>query len=343
LTHSAGLKFIGGIRIPAGLRTVIGLWLLTTNGLSEQSQRIDRGVAQFAAAWGSATKRPSKPGRHSMNRLQLILLRVAAALAAPCLLSGPFAASTVVSRAAPAGALEFQAVTCGGAYPRHLQGVATDGRAAIFWSWTDALVKTDLRGRVLKHVPAEDHQGDLCVVAGKVFVAVNLGKFNESPGKADSWVYVHDAATLDLIARHPVPEVVHGAGGIAHRDGRFLVVGGLPPGTPENYLYEYDAEFCFVKRHVLASGHTDKGIQTATWANGAWWFGCYGTPRVLLRADAEFRFTGRWEFDASLGLEALPDGRFLIGQNTATRGVGHVGRVVIAREDAANGLVFEQP
>ena len=251
--------------------------------------------------------------------------------------------TALCEEACGADAIPFAAATCEGTYKNHLQGITTDGREAIFWSWTDALVKTDLRGRVLKHVPADNHQGDLCFYDGKVFVAVNLGKFNEPEGKADSWVYAYDATTLELLARHKVPELVHGAGGIAQREGKFIVIGGLPPEVPENYLYEYDRDFHFVKRHVFASGHTDKGIQTAAWANGAWWFGCYGSPRLLLRADSAFKLTGRWEFDASLGIEALPDGRILIGQNTLTKDVGHVGRVVLAREDGANGLVFENP
>jgi hypothetical protein len=149
-----------------------------------------------------------------------------------------------------------------------------------------------------------------------VFVAVNLGKFNEPAGKADSSVYEYAAATLELLKKHPVPEVVHGAGGIAGHDGRFLVAGGLPPGVDEDYLYGYDQNFRFLKRHVLASGHTDKGIQTATWLKGSRWFGCYGSPAVLLRASDDLKFTGGWNFNASLGLEALPDGRFFIGRNT---------------------------
>jgi hypothetical protein len=236
---------------------------------------------------------------------------------------------------------QLKPVTCEGTYPRHLQGVATDERA-IYWSWTDALVKTDMQGRLMKRVNAPSHQGDLCVVKDKVFVAVNLGKFNEPAGKADSWVYAYDAATLDLLSRHPVPELVHGAGGIAYGDGKFLVVGGLPEGVGENYLYEYDADFHFVKRHVLASGHTYMGIQTATWGDGAWWFGCYGTPRVLLRADPELKLTGHWEFDASVGIAALPGGRFLIGQNTKTQ-QGYIGRLLPAREDRDKGLVLEKP
>jgi len=237
----------------------------------------------------------------------------------------------------------FRDVACEGAYKSHLQGICTDKHSAIYWSWTDALVKTDLQGRVLRHQPTVGHYGDLCFHDGKVFVAVNFGEFNKPAGRADNWVCVHDGDRLVELARHRLPEVVHGAGGIAYREGRFIVVGGLPPGVDRNYLYEYDERFQFRRRHVLASGHTLMGIQTAAWANGSWWFGCYGNPRVLLRADTAFRLTGKWDFDASLGIEGLPDGRFLIGQNTLLKGVGHQGRVFIAREDNEKGMVPELP
>lgn len=230
---------------------------------------------------------------------------------------------------------------CEGTYTNHLQGICTDGRDAIFWSWTDALVKTDSRGHILKQVKAANHHGDLCFQDGKVYVAVNLGEFNLPAGKADSWVYVYDADMLKELARHRVPELMHGAGGIAYHDGKFIFVGGLPAGAQENYLYEYDTAFVFQKQHVLESGYTDKGIQTATFASGSWWFGCYGNPKRLLRADTSFKLTGNWEFDASLGIVGLPDGRFLVGQNTRTKGVGHQGRVVVARIDARKGLALE--
>lgn len=81
------------------------------------------------------------------------------------------------------------------------------------------LVKTDLNGKLLEKVPVANHHGDLCVHDGKLHVAVNLGKFNDPEGNADSWVYVYDAKTLKEIARHEVQEVFHGAGGIGFRDG----------------------------------------------------------------------------------------------------------------------------
>lgn len=240
-----------------------------------------------------------------------------------------------------ARAEDFHAITCDGVYPRHLQGICTNDRDAIFWSWTDALVKTDTEGHILKQVPVASHHGDLCFHEGRVFVAVNLGKFNEPLGKADSWVYVYDADTLIVLAKHPVPELVHGAGGMACHGGKFLIVGGLPPDVNENLLYEYDEAFHFVKRHVLASGHTDMGIQTVTFSDGTWWFGCYGKPKILLRADEQFKLTGKWEFDASLGITPLTNGRFLIGKNTANKGVGNLGRLIIARSDEKTGLIQE--
>jgi hypothetical protein len=235
----------------------------------------------------------------------------------------------------------FHPVACEGAYPRHVQGVCTNERDAIYWSWTDAMVKTDREGRILKKVPAADHHGDLCYHDGKVYVAVNLGKFNEPAGKADSWVYVYDADTLAELARHPVPELVHGAGGMACHDGKFIIVGGLPDGVNENYLYEYDKALKFVKRHVLASGHTHLGIQTVAFADGAWWFGCYGKPKLLLRADPSFRFTGKWEFDGSYGIVPLGQQRFLIAQNTVTRNKGNEAKLVAAQADAEKGIVLK--
>jgi hypothetical protein len=235
----------------------------------------------------------------------------------------------------------FHPVACEGAYPRHVQGVCTNERDAIYWSWTESLVKTDREGRIVKKVPAADHHGDLCYHNGKVYVAVNLGKFNAPAGKADSWVYVYDADTLVELARHPVPELVHGAGGMAYHDGKFIIVGGLPDSVDENYVYEYDMAFKFVKRHVLASGHTHLGIQTVAFADGAWWFGCYGKPKLLLRADSSFKFTGKWEFDGSYGIVPVGENRFLVAQNKATKDKGNEAKLVAARADAEKGLVLE--
>jgi hypothetical protein len=232
----------------------------------------------------------------------------------------------------------FHAVQCEGTYPHHLQGVCTNEKDAIYWSFTTALIKTGTNGKVLTKVPVANHHGDLCHVDGKVYVAVNLGKFNDPEGNADSWVYVYDADDLSLLQKHETQEVFHGAGGIAARGRHFFVVGGLPDAVDENYVYQYDDEFRFVKKHVVESGHTHLGIQTAAFANGQWWFGCYGDPKILLVTDADFGMKGRYEFDCSLGIVGLPDGRFLSASGRCEKGEGCTGWTRLAEADDRHGL-----
>lgn len=240
-----------------------------------------------------------------------------------------------------AHAQAFRNVTCEGTYPHHLQGICTD-REAIYWSFTTTLVKTDLNGTLLKKVPVANHHGDLCFHEGKLYVAVNLGKFNDPQGNADSWVYIYDAAALKELARHEVQEVFYGAGGIGFRGGRFFVVGGLPDGMEENYVYEYDSLFKFVKKHVIKSGHTHLGIQTATFAHDRWWFGCYGDPKILLLTDPDFQMKGRFEFDCSLGIEGIPDGRLLSASGKCDKDKGCTGIARIALSDERKGLRYQQ-
>jgi hypothetical protein len=236
-----------------------------------------------------------------------------------------------------ADAAEFKPVECSGKYKQHLQGVCTS-TDSIFWCFTTKLVKTDLTGKVLAQIDVGSHHGDLCYNKGNVYVAVNFGKFNRADGDADSWVYVYRANDLSLAAKHPVPDVFHGAGGIAYHDGKFIIVGGLPPGIEENYAYEYDQNFKLVKKHVLQSGYTLMGIQTAAFADGCWWFGCYGKPQTLLKADESLQKVERFEFDCSVGIVPIGGGRFLVGRNSFSQENGHAGRLILAETDEDRGL-----
>lgn len=235
---------------------------------------------------------------------------------------------------------EMSKVLCEGMYRHHLQGVCTDERA-IYWSFTTTLVKTDMRGKVLIKIPVANHHGDLCFHDGKLHVAVNLGKFNDPDGNADSWVYVYKADTLQEIARHETQEVFHGAGGVGVRDDHFFLVGGLPETVDQNYVYEYDGSFKFLKKHVIESGHTHLGIQTATFAHDRWWFGCYGDPKILLVTDANFNMLGRYEFDCSLGIDAVSDGRLLVASGRCENDKGCIGTVRTAVADSAAGIKFQ--
>ncbi|MFT5323314.1 MAG: hypothetical protein ACI8P0_001163 [Planctomycetaceae bacterium] len=259
----------------------------------------------------------------------------------------PFAlliCSTILLLTSPLLAAEegptFGNVKCEGDYKHHLQGVCTNERDALYWSFTTDLVKTDRTGRVQKSIPVANHHGDLCFLDGKIYVAVNLGRFNDPKGNADSWVYVYDADTLDFIAKHETQEVFHGAGGIGVMDGRFFVVGGLPDGVEENYVYEYDSKFKFTQKHVMKSGWTRLGLQSATFHDGAWWFGCYGTPKILLKTDAKFRTLGRHELDCSLGIVGIAKDRLLIAKGPRTSDGRCLGSLHVARPDVKRGLIL---
>ena len=229
-------------------------------------------------------------------------------------------------------------VVCPGAYGGHLQGITTDKTNAIYWSFTTHLVKTDLKGELLVKIVVPTHHGDLTFHDEKIYVAVNLGKFNKEAGDAKSWIYVYDSKKLDLISKHNIPEVVHGAGGMDYHKNHFFVVGGLPKGYKENYVYEYDKEFIFIKKHTIKSGYTLMGIQTACYAQGCWWFGCYGKPAELLKTDDSFRFLGKHNVDCALGIAGFSADTLLIGRQVG--GERHRGQILSAKRDQAKGFVI---
>lgn len=231
----------------------------------------------------------------------------------------------------------FANVRCEGTYRHHLQGICTDDTDSIFWSFTSTIVKTDAKGKVLKKVEVKSHHGDLCFYDGKIYVAVNFGSFNKPAGKADSWIYVYQANDLSFVSKHEIPELVHGAGGIAFHNGVFVVVGGLPKGVAENYSYTYTPDFKFIERHVIKSGYTLLGVQSLASWDGSWWYGCYG--KQLLKTDTSFQLTGSYEFDCGLGIVGISKGKFLIARGSGS-GDKRGGSVVIAVPDSDKGLVI---
>ncbi len=240
-----------------------------------------------------------------------------------CSLPAALAALPLRAVAQPAGLTPLQimaasGVTLSGAYPGHLQGVCSNGRNALYWSMTTNLVKTDVSGNIVRQIAVPSHHGDLTHADGKIYVAVNLALFNDAQKRADSWIYVYDGGDLSLLARHPVSEVVYGAGGIGFGDGRFIVVGGLPDGIGENYIHEYGEDFGSGRRIVLKTGQTYKGIQTAAYDGEHWWFGCYGNPafmEVLLKTDRTFGAIQKYAFDASTGIVPLDRDTVLVAKS----------------------------
>jgi hypothetical protein len=209
-------------------------------------------------------------------------------------------------------------IVCEGQYAQHLQGVAGNGVDTLYWSFTTVLVKTDAQGKVLARVDVPSHHGDLCLAGDRVYVAWS-DKFN-APG-ADSKVYVYGADDLSLLEIVPVPEVTFGAGGLDHREGHFFIIGGLPKGYEENYVYEYDGDFRYLRTHVLASGYTNLGIQTACFHDSYWWFGCYTVEgkKGLLKADSNLDLVGIYDISPAIGLVGWGEGRFPMAKHFGER------------------------
>ena len=231
-------------------------------------------------------------------------------------------------------------VVCEGHYRHHLQGVCQGKDGQLFWSFTSTLVKTDATGKRTLQIEVPNHHGDICFRDDKVYVAVNFGSFNHPEGMSDNWIYVYRSSDLKLLERKEIPQVKHGAGGVAYDGKRFIVVGGLPDGIEENYVYEYDSQLEFVKRHVITSGYTRLGIQTATFADDTWWFGCYGG--VVLKTDASFKMAGRYNFDCGYGIESIGEGNFLVASG-ACGDAGCTGLLTRQTNVAALQAAAEKP
>ncbi len=174
---------------------------------------------------------------------------------------------------------------------RHKQGMASDYKQFLYWSHNEKLVKSDFSGKILKMVDVPNHHGDLTWYMGNIYVAVNHGEFSTVIGLADNWIYVYDGENLNFIRKMPVPELAYGAGGIGCHHGRLMVVGGVADLCTENYVFEYDLQGNFIKRHTIASGATHLGIQTINYWGGKWYLGCYGPPNNvgLIVTDYEFK------------------------------------------------------
>ena len=192
-------------------------------------------------------------------------------------------------------------VHCPGSYKGHLQGITTDDSGNLYWSFTVMLVKTDAQGKELSKIVTPYHSGDLTWHDGKVYVAFNNGRWNTEGGGAKSVINVYDDKTFELISTCALPEVIYGSGGVEYYDGHFFVVGGLPKGYQENYVYEYTEIFQFVKQHVIPSGYTDVGIQTICYGDdGNWWLGYYQTGTLI--TDGQFKLLSKHKFDTAIGI-----------------------------------------
>ena len=59
----------------------------------------------------------------------------------------------------------------------------------------------------------------------------------------------------------------------------------------------------------------------------------------MLKTDESFRLLGKYEFDCSLGIVGLSEGRFLVARGRSQVGKGCSGRVMLAHSEPDKGLV----
>ena len=119
----------------------------------------------------------------------------------------------------------------------HVQGFCVTSNA-IYATLHDGLYKFDWYGRLLMHVSADKHQGDICFWKGKLYTAVCIPKKVEKRGRIDVWD--------ENLKKIGTTEFVRSADGITCLGG-VLYVGLGPANIPEkpfrgNYFGKFDAE-----------------------------------------------------------------------------------------------------
>ncbi len=179
----------------------------------------------------------------------------------------------------------------------HLQGVDSDG-PFIYWSFTDVIFKTDLKGKVVKEIQVASHHGDCCVHDGKLYVSVDL----RVKQQREPFIYVYDTKTLDYVKRFKLETFSDGPDGIAFVDGYFYIAEGKGKDDPQPYswIYQFTPEFKEVKKYKIP-GVMHYGIQAMTYAHGEFWLGTYSAEGSY-RADKELNIISKGLSDMSVGV-----------------------------------------
>jgi len=118
----------------------------------------------------------------------------------------------------------------------HLQGMCVTSNA-IYGTLHDGIYKFDWYGRMLMHVSAGKHQGDICFWNGKLYTAVCIPKDVPNRGRIDVWD--------ENLKRIASTEFTRSADGITCIDGVLYVgLGSAYSPTPlrGNYFGKFDAE-----------------------------------------------------------------------------------------------------
>jgi hypothetical protein len=197
------------------------------------------------------------------------------------------------------------AIRLGGDYAGHLQDVWRDGNL-LYWAHTQALVKTDLSGKILAKVDVDGHHAGLEVRNGKVYVAV-CAMAEKTGGKTlpDSRVTinVYDAKTLKLLEEH-VTDINDRSGSLAIlEDGTFLVGCLRPPDITKSQVrfHHLDRNYKLINSHVLDNVPVELGIETIKQHKGYFYL-CHYTDNLCIKLDRDFKEVARYNVNGTCGL-----------------------------------------
>ena len=194
-------------------------------------------------------------------------------------------------------------------YPSHLQGVAAD-ETGLYFSFTDVLVKTDYKGKVLKEFKYVPHMGDLCIVDGDLFVAT---QFRSQPhlaanGNRKSAV-LQISTDLELKKIHPL-DISRGVDGITFCNGKFYMAPdyGREPKI-ETGIMLFDRNFKLLKEIRFKTGANIKfGAQTLTTVKGGILAAFYDDSKGAFIFEPEtWKIIGQADIKPATGFTPIPE------------------------------------
>ena len=229
-----------------------------------------------------------------------------------------FAAFSFVCLSAVAGLPDVKEIRLEGEYSGHLQDVWYDGGKYLYWAHTLDLVKTDLRGKIVKRVKVDGHHAGLQVKDGKVYVAVCIMQ-GKTGGKTTPECRVtvgeYDAETLDLVKMH-VTDIHDRSGSLAILDDGTFLVGCLRPqdiAPTQVRFHHLDKDFKLIRSYVIDNAPVKLGIETLRRKGEFLYLGMYGGDKDgkrldfdTIKLDRDYKEVWRGRLDMSYG--AIEDG-----------------------------------
>ena len=194
----------------------------------------------------------------------------------------------------------------------HVQG-ACASEDAIYISHVAGIFKLDWDGKVVKHVSAERHTGDICFHEGKVYSV--LGMWGSGGKTKVCRLQVWDA-DLNFLAEKPLPEL-KGLDGVTVLDGIIYHGVGYSSPVPRSshalgridlktleilpqvkFELPYETHFC--QQNLT----TDGKLLYMTF------YPAKGARHALTACDKDGKLVAHYGLRAGMGFERLPKGRF---------------------------------